>query len=56
MVGEAVILVLGGGFGCVCVRSLCWLGRIVLMRLVHGKLLGLLLLRMISKFGLCLRR
>lgn len=56
MVGGVVTLVLIGGFGYVCARSLYWLGRIVLMRLVRGRLLGLLLLRMTSGFGLCLQR
>lgn len=47
---------LGGGFGCVYVHSWCWLGRIVLKKLGRGRLLGLLLLRMINGFELCLRR
>lgn len=37
------------------VRSWCWLGRIVLRRLDHVRLLGLLRLRMLIGFGLWLR-
>lgn len=33
-----VILELRVGYGCVYVHSLCWLGRIVLMRLDHERL------------------
>lgn len=47
---------LGGGFGCVYVRSWCWLDRTVLKKLDRGRLLGLLPLRMINGFELCLQR
>ena len=56
MVGVVAVLELVEGFGYGFVRSLYWLDRIVLRRLGHGRLLGLLLLRRLIGFGLWLQR
>lgn len=55
MVVGVGVLVLVGGFGCGFVRNWCWLDRIVLRRLGHVRLLGLLLLKMLIGFGSWLR-